>query len=219
MSPPIDREREGKLLSTLIGVLTASMCDPNRLSRGRLYARQGAVDDIIIEPGLITGFVQGSRARPYEVSVRVAEIGDFDIRGGSVQALVPQRREISFDCSCPDWDDPCKHAVAVMSAFADHLAEDPQQLAVWRGAPSLSSAPRATVGSRARAPEPEVVAVDPMSDTERAAMAAFLGAGLDIPTEFATPSPLPPPQPMWDEPWSSMLADALDAIAHGLRSR
>ncbi len=219
MTTPIDREREGKLLSTLIGVLTASMCDPKRLSRGRLYARQGAVDDIIIEPGMITGFVQGSRARPYEVSVRVMEVGDFDVRGGSVQALIPQRREITFDCSCPDWDDPCKHAVAVMSVFADRLAEDPQQLAVWRGAPSLSSAPRATVGSRARPPEPELVAVDPMSDTDRAAIAAFLGARLDIPLSFPTPSPLPPPQPMWDEPWSSMLADALDTIAHGLQRR
>ena len=36
--------------------------DSGRLARGKSYARKGQVVNIHIEPGLVTAFVQGSRA-------------------------------------------------------------------------------------------------------------------------------------------------------------
>ncbi|MDA8317473.1 MAG: hypothetical protein M0010_20245, partial [Actinomycetota bacterium] len=45
--------------------------DPNRLPRGRTYARGGAVGDLVLTAGQITAPVQGSRRTPYRVTVRV----------------------------------------------------------------------------------------------------------------------------------------------------
>ena len=43
----------------------------NRLSRGRSYARRGQVISIDVRPGGVTAKVQGSRKRPYDVSIDV----------------------------------------------------------------------------------------------------------------------------------------------------
>ncbi|MEG6552546.1 hypothetical protein V6C53_20120, partial [Desulfocurvibacter africanus] len=43
-----------------------------RLSRGRSYARKGQVADLSVTPGEVRASVQGSRARPYAVSVRLS---------------------------------------------------------------------------------------------------------------------------------------------------
>ena len=45
--------------------------DPNRLPRGRTYARTGAVGELEVRAGEIVAAVQGSRAKPYRVNVRV----------------------------------------------------------------------------------------------------------------------------------------------------
>ena len=45
--------------------------DPNRLPRGRTYARTGAVGVLTLAPGEILADVQGSRRSPYKVRVRV----------------------------------------------------------------------------------------------------------------------------------------------------
>src|SRR4051812_20852661 len=42
-----------------------------RLARGRSYARGGQVLNIDVAEGEVTARVQGSRARPYDVSIRV----------------------------------------------------------------------------------------------------------------------------------------------------
>src|SRR5437588_4545767 len=41
-----------------------------RLGRGRTYARQGQVLSIQIEKGLIRAKVQGSRPKPYEITIQ-----------------------------------------------------------------------------------------------------------------------------------------------------
>ena len=48
-----------------------ALTDPNRLRRGRSYARTGQVMDLRIDSGSVTARVQGSRATPYQVSIRV----------------------------------------------------------------------------------------------------------------------------------------------------
>jgi len=201
-------DRELRLVPTLINALVAGLSDPNRLSRGRTYARQGAVQDLEVDAGVVRGSVQGSRARPYEVTVRVAPADSFD----SLIALVPTDRDLTFLCSCPDWDDPCKHAVAVMIAFADLVGDDPETLREWRGKlPGDTTAP-AIIGSRTReAPVPSGAA--PSGALDPAVVAAlrdFLGTPADY--TLAEVSRLAPPNAQWAELWAEMLADALSKL-------
>src|SRR5580704_19241701 len=52
--------------------------DPNRLPRGRTYARTGAVGTLTLGPGEVLADVQGSRRSPYKVRVRVRQFSDAD---------------------------------------------------------------------------------------------------------------------------------------------
>lgn len=136
--------------------------DPNRLPRGRTYARTGAVGEVVVAPGMISAPVQGSRPSPYRVTIRVAEFsaGEWErvfeaLAGeiGHVAALVdgellpsvaddvrsagldllPGPGELRCRCSCPDWAEPCKHAAAVCYTVADSLDEDPFGVLLMRG--------------------------------------------------------------------------------------
>lgn len=136
--------------------------DPNRLPRGRSYARSGAVGTLTLAAGEITADVQGSRRAPYTVRVRVrpfskeewdrvlnalaAEIGHTaallegelppgvsdDVRSVGLD-LLPGAGELQPRCSCPDWADPCKHAAAVCFLVADALDADPFGVLLLRG--------------------------------------------------------------------------------------
>ncbi len=110
----------------MMKVLAAEMSDPARLRRGKQYARDGSVLDIIIEPGTVTCEVQGSRSTPYVASLEVST-GDG----------MPLKRDVRAICSCPDddnWDGyACKHVIATMFVFADELLMEPELLDEWRG--------------------------------------------------------------------------------------
>lgn len=41
------------------------------------------------------------------------------------RGLFPSPREISFQCSCPDWAILCKHAAAVLYGVGNRLDENP----------------------------------------------------------------------------------------------
>jgi hypothetical protein len=136
--------------------------DPNRLPRGRTYARSGAAGALVLGAGEVTAPVQGSRATPYRVTVRVRTFDDaewgrvldaFAAQIGHTAALLdgelppevaadaagvgldllPGPGEIQPRCSCPDWADPCKHAAAVCYLVADELDRDPFGLLLLRG--------------------------------------------------------------------------------------
>ncbi len=123
---PFGAQQPGRLPSTMMKVLAAEMSDPQRLRRGKQYAKDGSVLDIIIEPGVVTCEVQGSRSTPYIASLEVSK-GDG----------MPLRRDVHSVCNCPDddnWDDhACKHVLATMFTFADELLMEPELLDVWRG--------------------------------------------------------------------------------------
>jgi uncharacterized Zn finger protein len=136
--------------------------DPNRLPRGRSYARGGTVGELTIAPGEVRAAVQGRRVRPYQVRVRVrvldaaewdrvldaiaTQIGHAaalldgellpevadDVRGAGTD-LLPGPGELQPRCSCPDWADPCKHAAAVCYLVAGALDADPFSLLLLRG--------------------------------------------------------------------------------------
>ena len=109
----------------MMKVLAAEMSDPSRLRRGKQYAKDGSVLDIIIEPGIVTGEIQGSRSTPYVASIEVTA-GDG----------MPLRRDITTTCTCPDddnWDGyACKHVVATMFVLSDEFLLEPELLDVWR---------------------------------------------------------------------------------------
>lgn len=136
--------------------------DPNRLPRGRTYARYERVGSMTIEPGEVRAPVLGSRASAYRVRVRVrpftdrewdtaldaiaaraayaAALFDGEVSPGIVESLaaagidlLPVAGEVGTNCSCPDWANPCKHAAAVCYLIADRLDEDPFGLLLLRG--------------------------------------------------------------------------------------
>jgi len=136
--------------------------DPNRLPRGRDYAREGAVGELVLSPGEARAQVQGRRVSPYDVRVRVrrftggewgqvldaisAQLGhaaamlDGDLPpqvAGDVAAagldLLPGAGEVGPRCTCPDDADPCKHSAAVCYLVADALDADPFTVLLLRG--------------------------------------------------------------------------------------
>lgn len=136
--------------------------DPNRLGRGRSYARRGSVLELTVDPGTVRAQVQGSRPTPYDVTVRIRAFDDAEWDGvldvvaaqvGRVAALLdgelppdvvddaqaaglellPDAGEVQTACNCPDLAVPCKHSAAVCYLIADTLDEDPFALLLLRG--------------------------------------------------------------------------------------
>ncbi len=135
----------------------------NRLQRGKNYARRGQVLAMEIEPGAVSARVQGSRARPYRVRVGIAAFGKADwarierrladdawfaaaLLAGEMPpeieqvfaderlSLFPQSpRDLTLDCTCPDWEVPCKHLAAVFYLLAERFDRDPFEILAWRG--------------------------------------------------------------------------------------
>jgi uncharacterized Zn finger protein len=130
---PFGANHPGRLPATMMKVLAAEMSDPSRLRRGKQYAKDGSVLDIIIEPGVVTCEIQGSRSTPYIAAVEVAA-GDG----------MPLRRDIRTNCTCPDndnWDGyACKHVVATMFTLSDEFLLEPELLDLWRDRTSDTTA-------------------------------------------------------------------------------
>ncbi len=136
--------------------------DPNRLPRGRDYARTGAVGDLVLAPGEARARVQGRRSQPYDTRIRVrqfteqewarvldsvsAQLGRAaalldgelppevadDVTAAGLD-LLPGPGEVGPRCSCPDDADPCKHSAAVCYLVAGALDADPFALLLLRG--------------------------------------------------------------------------------------
>jgi uncharacterized Zn finger protein len=134
-----------------------------RMQRGRTYARKGQVISLEVGPGRVTARVQGSRVRPYRVSVGFAafsqpewgrleralaasawysakllsgEMPDDieEVFAGQGLSLFPAATDdLSMDCSCPDWQVPCKHIAAVFYLLAESFDDDPFRILAWRG--------------------------------------------------------------------------------------
>jgi uncharacterized Zn finger protein len=136
------------------------ICDGGRLARGRAYARKGQVIDFNLQPGRVTGRVQGSRPQAYEVTIEISAFsetqwtavtealgsqalyraallaGDMpheivDLFAGHDLPLFPDQLDIR--CNCPDWGVPCKHGSAVLYVLAEAFDDDPFLVLAWRG--------------------------------------------------------------------------------------
>ena len=133
----------------------------SRLDRGKRYVRTGAVIDLKIQKGKILARVQGTRKTPYKVEIRISPLseercqsiiqrcgrklenleallaGDFpeemqELFQGK-DGLFPAPREISFNCSCPDWALLCKHVAAALYGVGVRLDENPLLFFELRG--------------------------------------------------------------------------------------
>jgi uncharacterized Zn finger protein len=134
-----------------------------RLQRGKRYARTGQVVSLDFVPGQIRASVQGSRSKPYRVFVETAVLTDSewdrieDVMASRAVFLakllsgeMPEEIEEAFvecsttlfpasgddlvsACSCPDWENPCKHVAAVFYLMAEAFDVDPFLIFAWRG--------------------------------------------------------------------------------------
>ena len=133
----------------------------SRLERGKRYLRTGTVVDLQIKKGIVSARVQGRRKSPYKVEIRISPIsednlqrimgicekriesmdmllkGKFpeDLRDTFIGegGLFPTPKEISFNCSCPDWALMCKHVSAVLYGVGVRFDEDPLLFFTLRG--------------------------------------------------------------------------------------
>ncbi len=135
----------------------------SRLQRGKRYARAGQVLGMEISPGRITASVQGSRAKPYRVFIETNALttAEWDaveavmassaifvamlladempeeiekaFASSSVSLFPASANELDSACSCPDWENPCKHIAAVFFLLAEAFDRDPFLIFAWRG--------------------------------------------------------------------------------------
>ena len=134
-----------------------------RLGRGKSYARKGQVTSIKIEAGLVRAKVQGSKPKPYEVTIKVRTLTgsewellaeklalkpifaakllagempeDIDTAFKEIGlSLFPETLDdLETDCSCPDWSNPCKHIAAVYYLLGEEFDRDPFLIFKLRG--------------------------------------------------------------------------------------
>jgi uncharacterized Zn finger protein len=194
-----------------------------RLGRGRSYARKGQVVSIEIDQGQVKAQVQGSRPKPYDITIAVKTIlaAEWEklLVALSVQALfaakllageMPQEIEdvfkavdlslfprklgdLSTKCSCPDWSNPCKHIAAVYYLLGEEFDRDPFLMFRLRGMTREELLERL---GRAAAPQ------GPVADNQ---------------AEEVKVSPAAPPDPLSAEPeafWNGSLKEGwLGAVA------
>lgn len=149
----------------------------NRLPRGRTYVRNGSVLDLAVGKGTVEAYVAGSEL--YTVTIGIAplartrwkrvvsrctgRIGSLVglLRGelsadvlavlcDAGEGLFPEPREISLDCSCPDWADVCKHVAAVLYGVGSRLDTRPELFFVLRQVDQAELISSATSGATAR---------------------------------------------------------------------
>ena len=146
-----------------IADLVELTADDGRLSRGKALFRKGSVSDLVVTEGSITASVRGSQGDDYQATISTTlappgvrrQVADRSASGRSVDDLIsdgievcPREIDLVFDCDCPDWDEPCKHVVAVFLAFADRVDLDDAQLLRWRGLdPPPPSGPTSTTAT------------------------------------------------------------------------
>ena len=127
----------GRLAASLLSVTVAGLADPQRFRRGKAYLADNAIARLELSEGVLLATVVGGRPEPYHVTITVETVTRPDDLGqvperAHVARLIPRGEELLCSCTCPDWDDPCKHGVAALLALAGELGSRPELLITWR---------------------------------------------------------------------------------------
>jgi uncharacterized Zn finger protein len=145
--------------------------------------------EVKVRPGRIDARVQGSRKRPYRITINIDPLSDSDwdeaastmaehasFAARLLAGEMPENIEDAFDrcdtplfpgseqdidmsCTCPDWANPCKHIAAVFYTLGTEFDRDPFLLLLLRGM-SKERLLAALREKRARATEGNVSAPD-----------------------------------------------------------
>jgi uncharacterized Zn finger protein len=147
----------------------------NRLPRGRTYVRSGTVVDLQIARGTVTALVRGSDL--YTIQIGIAAVPRARWRDicrdctGAIDSLIellqgelstgvitricepatglfPEPREMSFQCSCPDWASMCKHVAAALYGVGARFDERPDLLFLLSGVDQQDLIAKAGTGLR-----------------------------------------------------------------------
>jgi uncharacterized Zn finger protein len=131
----------------------------NRLPRGKTYARNGSVIDLMINAGRIDAIVAGTEV--YTVEIEIDKLKPavwskiksdcsksidsvMDLLAGRFSdgvmkrltrkkdGLFPKQQEIRMACDCPDFATVCKHISAAFYGVAAQLDDHPELLFVLR---------------------------------------------------------------------------------------
>ncbi|MFY1616971.1 SWIM zinc finger family protein [Micromonospora sp. WMMD736] len=178
-----------------------------RLTRGRSYARAGQVLRLDVTPGRVTAQVQGSRPRPYEVSIALAAFpealwsriedelagqaffsarllaGDLpdeleELFAAAGAPLFPTAvDELTQRCNCPDFAVPCKHLAATFYLLAEAFDADPFELLHWRGRSRADLLDRLRARRAEATGQPASAAPTSIVDTSRSAVDVRSPAG------------------------------------------
>jgi uncharacterized Zn finger protein len=149
----------------------------NRLPRGRSYVRNGSVVDLTVESGRIEALVMGSSL--YRVQIEIKSVDDkkwqtimnncsgqidsvIELLQGKLSSgvmktitdkhngLFPLPKEISLNCSCPDWATMCKHVAAALYGVGARLDNEPELLFKLRKVDHLELITTASMKAPAR---------------------------------------------------------------------
>ena len=179
----------------------------NRLPRGRTYVRNGSVVDLRITDGNIVARVSGSSLYRVKVGIKPLPSAKWktithecagridslvELLSGKLsnsvmeiitrkgEGLFPTPKEISMECSCPDYATLCKHVAATLYGIGARLDHEPNLLFLLRNVDQGDLIKHAGKG----------IQVDkPVSDTEaldEADLSGIFGIDLDLPKKSAT---------------------------------
>ena len=201
-----------------------SLAIGGRLDRGRNYARRGQVISLDVVSGAVRATVQGSRARPYRVSIGLPAFGDDvwakaeialseqalpaalllagevppeleEIFAAAGAPLFPRTAgELDQRCSCPDGVVPCKHLAATFYLLAEAFDDDPFLILRWRGRDRAALLDRLRE-LRSEAGTAEAVERPPASAAGAALALADLAEPADRTAHFWLPPPPLPARP------------------------
>jgi hypothetical protein len=153
--PVTPEQMIGRLAAALLSVAVAGAAEGPRFRRGKEYAADGTVQRLEVSAGTLKALVSGSRGAPYEAVISVpllAALTTATLQRSDVNRLAPPAEHLLSSCTCPDWDDPCKHAIAALLVFGEEIANRPELLVLWRTS-GVVAGERARVGSRAGQPD------------------------------------------------------------------
>jgi len=213
-----------------------------RLGRGRTYARNGSVSDLVIQKGAVLAQVRGSSRRPYKVWIAVSMLSDAEwqmvvdilaeqssrsanllagdmpvdiedmCQSVGVSLFPSSGKEIEFGCTCPDWGYPCKHAAAVNYLLAEQLDRDPFILFHLRGRTQREILDALRFARQSQANDAQVQ--DPVRQEEPLSIdATIFWAGANAQSRpVHSPGPIPRQPPVL-----TMLGDPPGRFGHDLR--